>query len=147
MITSVDHVEINAVDVAETVAFYRDTLGFEVSRWVIAERYGRRIEVACLTLGDFMIEILPTTDAHVDQRSVGPRLIALRVDDMEATIAALRARGVQIAGEPIDGLTFDGLRAEIKDPNGVHIELREWRQGDHYRGTDWRPGEGVRLVG
>lgn len=145
MITKVDHVELNARDIAASVAFYCDVLGFEVSRWVQVERAGRRIEIACLTLGDFMIELLPAGEHAVDQRSTGLRMLALRVDDMAQTIEALRAKGVEVAGEPIDALTFDGLRAEIRDPDGVHIELREWRHGGDYRGDAWQPGEGVRL--
>ena len=145
MITKVDHVEINTRDIAASVAFYCDVLGFQVSRWVEIERQGRRIEIACLTLGDFMVELLPAGESAVDQRSVGLRMLALRVDDMARTIADLRAKGVEVAGEPVDALTFDGLRAEIRDPDGVHIELREWRNGDGYRGDAWQPGEGVRL--
>ena len=147
MITRVDHVELNAKDVAATVAFYRDVFGFEVTRWVRAQRAGRTVEVACLTLGDFMLEVLPADDDQVNQRAVGLRMLALRVDDMDAAVARLAEHGVRLAGQPNETpLTFHGVRAEVYDPDGVRVELREWRRGDHYRGTDWLPGEGVELV-
>ena len=109
-----------------------------------AERGGHAVEVACLAMGDFMIEVLPAGDAAVDQRSVGVRMLALRVDDMSATLEELRGKGVELAGEPsLSPLTFDGIRAEVLDPDGVRIELREWQRDDHYRGTAWHPAEGV----
>ena len=148
MISRVDHVELNARDIAKTVAFYRDVLGFEVTRWVRAERGGRVAEVACLALDDFMIEILRADEEQVNQRATGLRMLALRVDDMSSTVAALEQQGVRLAGAPNPNpLTFHGIRAEILDPDGVHVELRQWQHGDNYRGTEWRPADDVELRG
>ena len=144
MIERVDHLEIWARDLDETVAFYTNVLGFERSRRTLARRPdGTEQEIACVVLGDFMIEFLKASalaaQAEVAHDALGAKTFALRVDDMEATSAALKARGVVFSREPRPGTSFDGLRAEILDPNGLSIELREWRGGDGYRDTTWRP--------
>ena len=139
MIQRVDHVEINVPDIDEAIDFYTRVLGFKLWRRVRSETPdGGVLEIAGVVLNDFMIEILKARDPEVDQSRVGVKLIALRVDDMAKTIADLRSKGVQVASEPRESRSFDGLRAEILDPNGVHIELREWRN-DGLANEDWQP--------
>jgi lactoylglutathione lyase len=141
MIQRVDHVEINVPDIDEAVDFYTKVLGFKLWRRVRSETPdGGVLEIAGVVLDDFMIEILKARDLEVDQTSVGVKLIALRVDDMAKTIADLRSKGVQVAAEPRESRSFNGLRAEIMDPSGVHIELREWRN-DGLSNDDWQPGQ------
>jgi hypothetical protein len=48
----------------------------------------------------------------------------LEVDDMEKTADYLRTKGVDIVRGPRVRETYS--RAEICDPNGYHIELRQW---------------------
>ena len=139
MIQRVDHIEINVPDIDKAIDFYTSILGFKLWRRVKADNPdGGTFEIAGVVLGDFMIEILKARDLEVDQSSVGVRLIALRVDDMAKTIEELLGKGVEVAAEPRESRSFDGLRAEIMDPNGVHIELREWRN-DGLANTDWQP--------
>ena len=54
----------------------------------------------------------------------GYRMIALEVDDMQKTADYLRTKGVDIVWGPRVRETYS--RAEICDPNGYHIELRQW---------------------
>lgn len=51
-------------------------------------------------------------------------MIALEVDDMQKTADYLRTKGVDIVWGPRVRETYS--RAEICDPNGYHIELRQW---------------------
>jgi hypothetical protein len=51
-------------------------------------------------------------------------MIALEVDDMQNTADYLRTKGVDIVWGPRVRDTYS--RAESCDPNGFHIELREW---------------------
>ncbi len=55
---------------------------------------------------------------------MGYRLLALEVDDMEAAANYLASRGVALAWGPIALGT--SVRAEIRDPDGLPIELRQW---------------------
>jgi hypothetical protein len=51
-------------------------------------------------------------------------MIALEVDDMPKTANYLRTKGVDIVWSPRVRETYS--KAEICDPNGFHIELRQW---------------------
>lgn len=67
------------------------------------------------------------------------RPLALTVTDVEAVIADLEAKGVQVTTQPRPGFSFNGVTAVVTDPSGLAIELREWRgpDGPHY--PDWQP--------
>ena len=66
--------------------------------------------------------------------------------DMAATIADLESKGVEISRPPTQQTAYDGLRAEIKDPNGISIELREWQNGDSIDNFDWTPSDPATTV-
>jgi hypothetical protein len=51
-------------------------------------------------------------------------MIALEVDDTRKTADYLRTKGVDLVSGPRLRETYS--RAEICDPNGYHIELRQW---------------------
>src|SRR5207302_2472502 len=121
------------------IDFYTNVLGFKLARRVVYPTQPSR-EIAYVTLGDLMLEFLgggpATPRGGPDQ--MGVKLVALRVDDMEKTLADLKAHGVEPSAGPNPGATFEGLRAEIRDPHGNAIELREWRN-DHAANPDWKP--------
>ena len=152
MIEAIDHVELLARDIEETEAFYVDILGFERWRHTKVDLPDGKIwELSCLRLGDVMLEILQADEKAValpaEQCRVGMRMFALRVDNMKKTLKELKKKGVEIFLPPSKQNVYDGLRAEIKDPNGIAIELREWQNRDSIRNDDWRPrAKGVALV-
>jgi hypothetical protein len=51
-------------------------------------------------------------------------MIALEVDDMQQTADYLKTKGVDIVWAPRIRETYS--RAEIREPSGYHIELRQW---------------------
>jgi hypothetical protein len=51
-------------------------------------------------------------------------MIALEVDDKQKTPEYLTTKSVDIVSGPRVRETYS--RAEISDPNGYHIELRQW---------------------
>jgi hypothetical protein len=55
---------------------------------------------------------------------LGYRMIALEVDDMQKTADYLRTKGVDIVWGQEFAETHS--RAEICEPNGFDIELRQW---------------------
>lgn len=125
MFKRIDHVEIIPKDIEETIAFYTGVLGFKVK-----ERNKMNMpalsEISYLTLGDTMIELLAfkTPPAAPEGPFVGYRMLALEVDDMDKTVEYLNGKGVAITRGPTTmGKT---KRAEIKDPSGISIELRQW---------------------
>ena len=126
MFKRIDHVEILPGDFERSMAFYKDVLGFRlVSRMQV--QTGALKEIAYLQLGDTVIELLNVKNPTPMSASmtVGYRAIALEVESMERAITYLRDHGVYVTWGPIDLGT--AIRAEITDPDGLPIELREWR--------------------
>ena len=151
-IVRMDHIELLARNLDETIAFYVNILGFKRGRRTISSRpNGSRVEQACVVLDDFMIELFQASPEAVaaswEPGALGVKTFALRVEDMAATKADLEARGVVFSLEPRPGSSFEGLRGEILDPSGISIELREWQLGDSYHGEGWTPAsDSVTLV-
>lgn len=125
MFKRIDHVEIVPKDIEETISFYTDVLGFKVKERNKMTMPGLS-EISYLTLGDTMIELLAFKSPPPGPEGpfVGYRLLALEVDDMDSTVEYLKSKGVAITRGPVTmGKT---KRAEIKDPSGISIELRQW---------------------
>jgi lactoylglutathione lyase len=106
--------------------FYRDVLGFKPQ--VDDERgpYGKlsppsgNAAVALQSRAHFQ-ETLPA----LGEGSADKALIALKVDDLDATVAALQARGVGLLAEP--SLQWGRLKiAHLRDPEQNLIELQQW---------------------
>ena len=128
MFKRIDHIEIVPADAEKSIAFYTDVLGFEV-RLAINVNMGPLEKVIYLRLGDTVLELLSAKDPQPPSRAdwqVGYRMMALEVADVNQALAHLEERGVEPTWGPVDlGST---KRAEIKDPDGLSIELREWPQ-------------------
>ena len=129
MFKRIDHVEIVTDKPAETEAFYTDVLGFRVkARDRIERPDGSALNLAYLDLGGTTIELMswegvPVGPAPRDEH-LGYRMIALEIDDMQKTTEYLNGKGVDIVWGPMVRDTY--ARAEIRDPNGYGIELRQW---------------------
>ena len=126
MFRKIDHVEIVPSDLERSIAFYTDVLGFTVRerRTVAAPPIG---DVVYLELGGSVLELLemdgPAGLAAPGPR-VGYRMMAIEVDDMDEALAYLAGKGIAPSLAPKQyGTSF---RAEITDPDGIPIELRQW---------------------
>ena len=144
MIERVDHLEVYSRDIDRTLDFYVNILGFTLWRRTQSVRDdGSNFDLACVRLGDMMVEIIKAQpdalDGPVDQTKMGMRMFALRVDDMAKTVEYLEGKGVEFFQAPRETAVFEGLRAEILDPDGIRIELREWQRGDNFYNDAWQP--------
>jgi len=130
MFKRIDHVEIVTDQLDCTVQFYTEVLGFRVKARDRIERSGLGvpIDLVYLDLGGTVVELISYEGASVDpapeKEQMGYRMRALEVDDMQETTDYLRTKGVDIVWGPRVRETYS--RAEICDPNGYRIELREW---------------------
>jgi glyoxylase I family protein len=128
MFKRIDHVEIVTDQPERTAAFYTDVLGFTVKARDRIERPGSALNLTYLDLGGTVVELISYEGVSVDpapqSEHLGYRMIALEVDDMEQTAAYLKEKGVDIVWGPVVRPTY--ARAEICDPNGYRIELRQW---------------------
>jgi catechol 2,3-dioxygenase-like lactoylglutathione lyase family enzyme len=107
-----------------------DVLGFTVKARDRIERSGLGvpIDLVYLDLGGTVVELISYEGAAVDPapqtEHLGYRMIALEVDDMQKTTDYLRTKGIDAVWGPRVRETYS--RAEICDPNGYRIELRQW---------------------
>ena len=127
MFKRIDHVEIVASDVERSIHFYSTVLGFRLKSRIHPSSPGLR-EVVYLTLGDTMVELLaPESPAPRSQEpwQVGYRSMALEVEDMDGAVKILAQKGVTPTWGPMDLGT--SIRAEIQDPDGLSVELRQWK--------------------
>jgi catechol 2,3-dioxygenase-like lactoylglutathione lyase family enzyme len=122
-----DHFEVVPSDAARTLRFYQDALGFSLKgRHPVSNPPMK--EVIFLTLGDTMLEIIDVegpAPQHANPWHVGWRGLALEVADMAAALAYLGKKGILPSREPVD--LGGSIRAEIEDPDGLMIELRQWK--------------------
>jgi catechol 2,3-dioxygenase-like lactoylglutathione lyase family enzyme len=130
MFKRIDHVEILTDQLHRTVQFYTEVLGFTVKALdrIESSGLGVPINLVYLDLGGTVVELISYEGAAVDpaprNEHLGYRMIALEVDDMQKTVDYLRTRDIDIVWGPKVRETYS--RAEICDPNGYHIEFREW---------------------
>jgi glyoxylase I family protein len=132
MFKRIDHIELLTAAPLRTIAFYVDALGFrERERARIPETPSGPLELVYLELGGTTIEVMCYPEATIPPRSAEQRLgwqcLALEVDDMERALRTLEEKGVRAAWGPVK--RPDYARAEIRDPDGNPIELRQWYRG------------------
>jgi len=123
----VDHVEIVPKDTEKTIEFYVNILGFEIKSRKEVKMPPMK-EVIFIELGDTVIEIISVDEPKPKSESpweVGYRGIALEVDDMAKAVDYLKEKKIPIDREPVD--LGNSFRGEIRDPDGLIIELRQWK--------------------
>jgi methylmalonyl-CoA/ethylmalonyl-CoA epimerase len=127
-----EHVAIAVKDLDKAIAFYRDVLGLELAE--IEEVPSQQVRTAIFGHGMGRVELIcPTApDSGVarflEKRGEGLHHICLEVEDLEATLAQLKAKGVQLIDEtPKPGA--GGAKVAFVHPKGAHGVLTELRQG------------------
>lgn len=125
MFKKIDHVEITPGDLERTISFYMENFGFTMKMRKKIEMPPIE-EVVFMELGGTVLELVsvknPAPPSQVPQ--VGYRMMAIEVEDMDKAVEYLRTKGVEISWGPVSLGT--SKRAEIKDPDGLVIELRQW---------------------
>lgn len=126
MFKRIDHVELIPSDYEKTISFYTDILGFQIKERQAIDMPPLK-EIIYLTLGDTMMEFLHIDNpepASANPWKVGYLGIAIEVENMDEAVAYLKGKGVDIVWGPMD--IGGPIRAEIRDPDGLTIELRQW---------------------
>jgi glyoxylase I family protein len=123
---AVHHVAIICRDYNRSKKFYTETLGLTI----LAEHYRKERDSykLDLALGDhYVIELFsfPDPPARVSRpEACGLRHLAFVVDDVEATVKDLSARGITFEPVRIDEYT-DKKFTFFSDPDGLPLELYE----------------------
>jgi glyoxylase I family protein len=131
MFKRIDHIELLTAAPERAVDFYTGVLGFrERERMRIAQTPQGPLDLVYLELGDTTVEVMcfPEAGSRIPERAAelrqGWQCLALEVEDMDGALNALKAKGVEPAWGPMK--RPDYARAEIRDPDGNPIELRQW---------------------
>jgi len=133
-VTAIDHVGVAVPDLDEAIAFYRDTLGLELTHVEVNEGQGTR-EAMMRAPGDegdgsavqLLAPLSPdsTIGKFLDRKGPGVQQVAFRVTDIAAASAALRAKGLRVLYDEAVPGTDNSLANFVhpKDTGGVLIEL------------------------
>jgi glyoxylase I family protein len=130
MFKRIDHLEIVTDQLQRTEKFYTEILGFRVSSRDQIVRAGGAgvLNLTYLDLGGTTVELIAYEGTPVEpapqSEHLGYRMMAIEVDDMNRAAEYLKSHGVEIVWGPVVRDTY--ARAEIRDPNGFRIELRQW---------------------
>ena len=127
--TRLDHIGI-AVRSLHAARIYED-LGLTIDHVETVET--QRVKTAFLSVGDSNLELLEPTSPDspiakfIEKRGEGIHHLCFRVDDIEAQLVQLQAKGYRLINEaPVPGA--HGCRVAFLHPaagNGVLIELSE----------------------
>jgi len=127
----IEHIGIATRTLDDALSFWRDALGLQVVHTEVVE--DQKVRVAMLPVGEPRIELLePTSEdspvaKFLEKRGAGIHHIAVRVDDIRATLERLKRSGARLIDEtPRAGA--DGCLVAFVHPssaNGVLLELVE----------------------
>ncbi|MBA2417145.1 MAG: methylmalonyl-CoA epimerase [Geodermatophilaceae bacterium] len=133
MFTELDHVGLAVRDLDEAIDFYARTFGMRVVHEEVNEDQG--VREAMLAIGDsdsrlqLMAPLSPESAIakFLDRHGPGLQQVAYRVEDVDATAATLRERGIRLLyDEPRRGTAGSRINfVHPKDAGGVLIELVE----------------------
>ena len=99
----VDHIGIAVKDIEQAKKFYTEFLGMKALGEEVVEE--QKVKVCFIPCGDSEIELLESTSPdgpiakHIEKKGEGTQHIALRLDNIEAAIADLMAKGVRMIDE------------------------------------------------
>lgn len=120
-----DHIHLRTPDPEGTAAFYVSAFGAEIKQRVTP---GGRLRIV-LDLGAvplFVEEVPAETPAPPPPPFLGIEHIGLGIDDLDAALADLKAKGVPLVSGPTEARP--GVRiAFLQAPDGVRVELIERR--------------------
>lgn len=132
-----DHIGIAIADLPAALAFYRDALGLEVE--ASEEVQTQRVRAHFLPAGGTTLELLEATAPdspiarYLAKRGPGIHHLTLRVEDIRAALALLKAKGVRLIDEePRPGA--EGAQVAFIHPSAAHgvlVELKQAGEGSH----------------
>jgi methylmalonyl-CoA/ethylmalonyl-CoA epimerase len=127
----IEHIGIATRSLDDALSFWRDALGLELTHTEVVEE--QKVRVAMLPVGEPRIELLePTGDdstvaKFLEKRGAGIHHIAVRVDDIRATLQRLKEKGARLIDES-PRIGAEGCLVAFVHPssaNGVLLELVE----------------------
>lgn len=115
IVADIHHVSLNVSDTERSLAFYRDILGMAL------------LPRPNFSFGGAWLDAGNGSQIHLIEADVPPSLgqhVAFRVEDVDRTVAELRASGVDISDPKPVGDT-DIRQAFARDPDGNLLEFSQ----------------------
>lgn len=134
MIRKINHIGIAVKNIEDAAKLYTDGLGLEVHDVENVEEY--KLKIAMIPVGESKIELVEPTDPdgaiakYIEKRGEGLHHLALEVEDIEATLDLLKAKGIPLIDEK-PRIGAGGTKVAFLHPRGanrVSIELVEPRK-------------------
>ncbi len=132
--TETDHIVIVVADIDDAIVTWRDQLGMSLSHKATVPEAG--IHQAFFLLPDktFIELIAPANENSaiqkiIDSRGEGIHVVALKVADLDTSVAELQARGVKLIG-----VGTPQVFIHPKSANGVMVQL--WPSDRPHRWRD-----------
>ncbi|HXI25815.1 MAG TPA: methylmalonyl-CoA epimerase [Pyrinomonadaceae bacterium] len=130
----IDHIGIATNGIDDAARFYLESLGLEIEH--VEEVASQKVRVAMLPLGESRVELLePTADdspisRFLAKRGPGIHHLAVRVEDIRASLAELKEKGARLIDEQPRTGAGGCLVAFIhpSSTDGVLLELVEHPQ-------------------
>ena len=129
--TVIDHIGIAVSDLDEALKFWEGNMGVKCHG--VEEVAEQKVKTAFLPVKDTEIELLAGTShdspvsKFIEKKGEGIQHIAIRVDDLEATLEELKAKGVRLIDEK-PRIGAGGAKIAFVHPKssrGVLLELCE----------------------
>ncbi len=117
-----NHVGIYAKDYDASLRFYTQTVGLKEA-FTIKDQSGKPTLTYLQITKDTFLELAPATA----ERPAGLSHIGIWPENLAATVAALRQRGVKV-DDPRTGATLTSI-TNVTDPNGIRLELLDFLPG------------------
>ena len=127
-IKKINHVAVVVSDIDQALSFWQDALGLELHH--VEDVPSQKAVVAFLPVGDSEIELVkPTSDdsglaKFLAEKGGGMHHLCFEVDDIDAKLAELKAKGVRLINET--ALALPGRKMAFVHPKstgGVLVEL------------------------
>jgi predicted enzyme related to lactoylglutathione lyase len=128
----VSHITYPTTDFDKSMDFLTNMMGFYLQQ---------RGTTTYVGIGDTLFELSRRNQLPADPDRPEAYLLGIVVDDLDAALADLTAKGVEVTRPIWKARTFYGRQAVVRDPGGPQLALREYREpdGPHYMG--WQPEE------
>ena len=124
----INHVAIVVQDIDAALNFWEQTFGLELDH--VEDVPSQKSKVAFLPLGESEIELVQptTTDSglvnFLEKRGEGMHHICIEVEDIDATLAELKSKGVRLINDVPEELPGRKMAfIHPKAANGVLVEL------------------------
>ena len=129
-IMKINHVAIAVDDIEESLGFWRDGLGLEVTR--VEDVPSQKAAVAFIPVGDSEVELVKPTAQDtglakfVAERGGGMHHLCFEVDNLLEMLAELKAKGVRLINDTPQELPGRKMAfVHPKSTGGVVVELYE----------------------